>query len=110
MSPTCSGTASRARSTAPAATGSAARPRARASACAGRPMGDAGGAGGAEGASGDPAGAVAAPASPGARRSSALAEAVIGIDIGTTSTKALAYGLDGRIVARHAVDTALLRP
>jgi gluconokinase len=38
------------------------------------------------------------------------AEAVIGIDIGTTSTKAVAYGLDGRIVARHGVDTALLRP
>jgi gluconokinase len=37
-------------------------------------------------------------------------EAVIGIDIGTTSTKAVAYGLDGRIVARHAVETLLLRP
>jgi gluconokinase len=37
-------------------------------------------------------------------------QAVIGIDIGTTSTKALAYALDGRAVARHAVETPLLRP
>jgi len=36
--------------------------------------------------------------------------AVIGVDIGTTSTKALAYALDGRVVARHAVETPLSRP
>jgi len=40
----------------------------------------------------------------------APAQAVIGIDIGTTSTKALAYSPDGRVLARHAVDTPLLRP
>ncbi len=35
---------------------------------------------------------------------------VIGIDIGTTSTKAVAYTLAGAVVAHHAVDYPLLRP
>lgn len=35
---------------------------------------------------------------------------VIGVDIGTTSTKAVAYTPAGRVVAHHAVDYPLLRP
>jgi gluconokinase len=35
---------------------------------------------------------------------------MIGVDIGTTSTKAVAYTLDGRVVAHDAVDYPLLRP
>ena len=35
---------------------------------------------------------------------------VIGVDIGTTSTKAVAYTTDGRVVSHHAVDYPLLRP
>jgi gluconokinase len=46
--------------------------------------------------------------SDGARAESS--RAMIGIDIGTTSTKAVAYALDGRIVAQHAIATPLLRP
>ena len=35
---------------------------------------------------------------------------VIGVDIGTTSTKAVAYTAEGRVVTHHAVDYPLLRP
>jgi gluconokinase len=35
---------------------------------------------------------------------------MIGVDIGTTSTKAVAYTLDGKVVSHHAVDYPLLRP
>lgn len=35
---------------------------------------------------------------------------MIGVDIGTTSTKAVVYTLDGQVVAHHAVDYPLLRP
>ncbi|HEY2254351.1 MAG TPA: FGGY family carbohydrate kinase, partial [Variovorax sp.] len=35
---------------------------------------------------------------------------VIGVDIGTTSTKAVAFTPGGRVVAHHAVDYPLLRP
>lgn len=35
---------------------------------------------------------------------------VIGVDIGTTSTKAVAFTPEGRVVAHHAVDYPLLRP
>lgn len=35
---------------------------------------------------------------------------VIGVDIGTTSTKAVAYTPGGQVVAHHAVDYPLLRP
>src|SRR5882672_9075753 len=35
---------------------------------------------------------------------------MIGVDIGTTSTKAVVFTLDGQVVAHHAVDYPLLRP
>lgn len=35
---------------------------------------------------------------------------MIGVDIGTTSTKAVAYALDGRVVAHHAVGYPLHQP
>ncbi|MEJ2803897.1 gluconokinase [Comamonadaceae bacterium PP-2] len=35
---------------------------------------------------------------------------VIGVDIGTTSTKAIAIDVKGRVLAHHAVDYPLLRP
>jgi gluconokinase len=35
---------------------------------------------------------------------------VIGVDIGTTSTKAVAFTVAGRVLAHHAVDYPLLRP
>src|SRR5271165_4117005 len=34
----------------------------------------------------------------------------IGVDIGTTSTKAVAFDADGRILAQHAVEYPLLTP
>lgn len=34
----------------------------------------------------------------------------IGVDIGTTSTKAVAFTVEGRVLAHHAVDYPLLRP
>ena len=37
-------------------------------------------------------------------------EAYLGVDIGTTSTKAVAYSLQGRVVADDAIDYPLLRP
>jgi gluconokinase len=39
-----------------------------------------------------------------------MASLMIGVDIGTTSTKAVAFTLDGKVVAHHAVDYPLLRP
>ncbi|CAN5740989.1 gluconokinase [soil metagenome] len=39
-----------------------------------------------------------------------MTELMIGVDIGTTSTKAVVYSLEGRVIAHHAVDYPLLRP
>ena len=39
-----------------------------------------------------------------------MAEHMIGVDIGTTSTKAVVYTLDGAVAAHHAVNYPLLRP
>lgn len=39
-----------------------------------------------------------------------MSEVMIGVDIGTTSTKAVVYSLEGRVIAHHAVDYPLLRP
>jgi gluconokinase len=39
-----------------------------------------------------------------------MGSVMIGVDIGTTSTKAVAFSLDGRVVAHDAVDYPLLRP
>src|ERR1700674_2167906 len=39
-----------------------------------------------------------------------MSKLMVGVDIGTTSTKAVVYTLDGRVAAHHAVDYPLLRP
>ena len=39
-----------------------------------------------------------------------MPEVMVGVDIGTTSTKAVAFTLDGRVKAHQAVEYPLLRP
>jgi gluconokinase len=39
-----------------------------------------------------------------------MSRIVIGVDIGTTSTKAVAFTVAGRVLAHHAIDYPLLRP
>ena len=39
-----------------------------------------------------------------------MSNQVIGVDIGTTSTKAVVFDTDGRVVAHHAVEYPLLTP
>ena len=47
---------------------------------------------------------------PSIERPSMSSSLMIGVDIGTTSTKAVVFTLAGKVVAHHAVDYPLLRP